>query len=182
LADSGGSGQAAQANWTDRFPLANPAAWLLWGWVLLPAGVALPLIVWFSGDDWSGVAYVIFIAVMVLSQWFNWRAWRSKGNFVELSDNEIQIKVYGRSPVVVPYTDIVNAGPVSRVSLLDRCLWMIERKALTAHLEIHLSRPRWFVLWALPRRTKRLFLRPAAPAQLEAALNARLVRFHERAG
>ena len=172
----------AASSRAERFPLANAAAWLPWGWLLLPALVVAAVVSQGADEPLASVAVVVWIATPLFYVWFAWRAWRSPQNFVQLNEAEMQIKVCGRAPIKVAYGEIASVQPATLVPVLERAMWMIERRGFPAHLQVQLDRPRWLALWIGPWRVTRLFLRPAAMADLDVALRGRLDRSRERAG
>ena len=172
----------ASSNDAERFPVLNPGRWggvwqlfflpLMWAWLVITGGLYAAM---------AGI--VVCLAALAFYLWKG-RRWyeRPEKNFVQLGEDEMRIRVCGWLSLKVAYGQIVHARPAAHLSALERTAWTISKAEVPLYLEIELSRPRLLPFLALPWRSKRVFLKPLEPTQLEFALQARLDRFAGRQG
>jgi hypothetical protein len=169
----------------DLFPLVTPhsRSWARWFWLILAWMVAW-LVFWIAQGPYDRVPAILSgLAAFAFVLWIMWKGRRTAGpeeNFVQLAEDEMRIKVYGRSPVKVAYGEIVGMRAATQASMLERSLWVMSRREVPSYLEVELVKPRWFLLWTFPWRLKRLFLKPVQPMQFELALRFHLDRFGRR--
>jgi hypothetical protein len=169
----------------ERYPLVTPSSrsWAPWVWFFLAWMVAW-LVFWIADGPYNRVPAILTgLAMLAFFLWIMWKGRRTAGpeeNFVQLAEDEMRIKVYGRSPLKMAYAEIVGVRPATQASVLERSLWVMSKREVPSYLEIELSKARWFLLWTFPWRLKRLFLKPVQPMQFELALRFHLDRFARR--
>jgi len=170
----------ADSSQADRFGIVNPVWWTRWSWLHVAFALAW-LVGWIAAGPYDMIPAILTgLGTLAFFVWVlrkGRESERPEKNFVELGQDGMRIEAYGRTALKLRYAEILGVRPAAGVSWLQRRLWMISKKDLAAHVEIELSRPRWFVVWTFPWRWKRLFLRPTEPTQFELALKARLERF-----
>jgi hypothetical protein len=160
----------------------NPGRWggvwqffflpLIWAWFVITDGL------------YGAIASIVAsLAALVFYLWKVRRWYESpEKNFVQLAEEEMRVRVCGWLSLKMAYGQIGHVRPAAHLSVLERTAWTVSKAEVPLYLEIELSRPRLLPLLALPWRSKRVFVKPLEPTQLELALQARLDRFARRQG